>query len=310
MPLPREILEGLGRLDLLPPGAAVAVDRLTGGVSSEIWKVTAGDRVFCVKRALAKLAVKDDWYAPVERNRYERLWYATANAKVPGVAPRVLGFDDRAMFFAMEWLAPARYRLWKRTLPPAASTSNSRRRSGRSSLQSMPRRRGTKPSRRRSRPEAFRGPAPRALSPRHRSPASRPRASLERRADTTAETRRSLVHGDVSPKKFGRTAGPVFLDAECAWYGDPAFDVAFCLNHLLLKCLLVPAHASRLLAAFDRLWASPTWRHQLGAPARPSRRAPPPCSRPFARAGRRQVAGRVCDDRSRRGARPQGGAGP
>jgi hypothetical protein len=27
----------------------------------------------------------------------------------------------------------------------------------------------------------------------------------------------------------------VFLDAECAWYGDPAFDAAFCLNHLLLK---------------------------------------------------------------------------
>ena len=21
--------------------------------------------------------------------------------------------------------------------------------------------------------------------------------------------------------------GPVFLDAECAWYGDPAFDLAF-----------------------------------------------------------------------------------
>ena len=27
----------------------------------------------------------------------------------------------------------------------------------------------------------------------------------------------------------------MFLDAECAWYGDPAFDLAFCLNHLLLK---------------------------------------------------------------------------
>jgi hypothetical protein len=27
----------------------------------------------------------------------------------------------------------------------------------------------------------------------------------------------------------------VFLDAECANFGDPAFDLAFCLNHLLLK---------------------------------------------------------------------------
>ena len=27
----------------------------------------------------------------------------------------------------------------------------------------------------------------------------------------------------------------MFLDAECACFGDPAFDLAFCLNHLLLK---------------------------------------------------------------------------
>ena len=37
-----------------------------------------------------------------------------------------------------------------------------------------------------------------------------------------------------------RRRGPVFLDAECAWYGDPAFDLAFCLNHLFLKCIWVP----------------------------------------------------------------------
>ena len=49
------------------------------------------------------------------------------------------------------------------------------------------------------------------------------------------------MHGDVSPKNIlVAPRGPVFLDAECAWYGDPAFDLAFCLNHLLLKCLWVP----------------------------------------------------------------------
>jgi hypothetical protein len=45
----------------------------------------------------------------------------------------------------------------------------------------------------------------------------------------------------------------VFLDAECAWYGDPAFDLAFCLNHLLLKCLWTPAAAPGFLACFDAL---------------------------------------------------------
>jgi hypothetical protein len=45
----------------------------------------------------------------------------------------------------------------------------------------------------------------------------------------------------------------VFLDAECAWYGDPAFDLAFCLNHLLLKCLWVPEKRAAFLECFDAL---------------------------------------------------------
>jgi hypothetical protein len=45
----------------------------------------------------------------------------------------------------------------------------------------------------------------------------------------------------------------VFLDAECAWWGDPAFDIAFCLNHLLLKCLWTPAATPGFLASFDAL---------------------------------------------------------
>ncbi|MDH5331063.1 MAG: aminoglycoside phosphotransferase family protein, partial [Aquincola sp.] len=63
-----------------------------------------------------------------------------------------------------------------------------------------------------------------------------------------------LVHGDVSPKNIlVGPRGPILLDAECAWWGDPAFDLAFCLNHLLLKCLwTLPARAG-FLACFDAL---------------------------------------------------------
>jgi aminoglycoside phosphotransferase (APT) family kinase protein len=45
----------------------------------------------------------------------------------------------------------------------------------------------------------------------------------------------------------------VVLDAECAWYGDPAFDLAFVLNHLLLKGAWKPAWRGRYLGAFDAL---------------------------------------------------------
>ena len=65
------------------------------------------------------------------------------------------------------------------------------------------------------------------------------------------------MHGDVSAKNILMGPhGPVFLDAECAWWGDPAFDLAFCLNHLLLKCLWVPHASDAFIASFDALAAA------------------------------------------------------
>jgi len=73
-------------------------------------------------------------------------------------------------------------------------------------------------------------------------------------AQRTAATHRALVHGDVSPKNIlVGPDGPVFLDAECAWYGDPAFDLAFCLNHLFLKCIWVPRARAGFLQCYDAL---------------------------------------------------------
>ncbi len=86
-----------------------------------------------------------------------------------------------------------------------------------------------------------------ATAGRHPDIANRLQALVLR----TGGTRLALVHGDVSPKNIlVGPKGPVLLDAECAWYGDPAFDVAFCLNHLLLKCLVQPGCAGNLLEAF------------------------------------------------------------
>ena len=48
----------------------------------------------------------------------------------------------------------------------------------------------------------------------------------------------------------------MFLDAECAWFGDPAFDLAFCLNHLLLKGAREGVDRTRYIAAFSALAAA------------------------------------------------------
>jgi Ser/Thr protein kinase RdoA (MazF antagonist) len=79
-------------------------------------------------------------------------------------------------------------------------------------------------------------------------------AQLQALIEVTSGTKLALVHGDVSPKNIlCGPRGPVFLDAECAWYGDPAFDLAFCLNHTLLKCAWRPQWADAYLNCFDAL---------------------------------------------------------
>ena len=111
-----DIIAALRRIGLLAPDETARGERLTGGVSSDIWRIDLAAGPVCVKRALAKLRVAADWQAPVERNRYEARWMQRANAAVPGAAPLLLGLDEAAGALAMQFLPPERYTLWKTQL--------------------------------------------------------------------------------------------------------------------------------------------------------------------------------------------------
>jgi len=54
---PSEILDALRRMALLQAGVQPTGVRLTGGVSSDIWRIDLPSGPICVKRALAKLRV-------------------------------------------------------------------------------------------------------------------------------------------------------------------------------------------------------------------------------------------------------------
>jgi aminoglycoside phosphotransferase (APT) family kinase protein len=255
---PPEILDALRRMGLLAAHTTAVGARLTGGVSSDIWRVDLPAAPVCVKRALAKLRVDADWRAPVERNRYEARWMRRANAAVPGAAPALLGQDDLSGALAMQFLDPATHRLWKNELrdgradPAFAATLADRlvRIHAASAAD-------------RTTPEAFATDAifhairlePYLLATARRHPDLAQR--LAALVAMTQANKRALVHGDVSPKNIlCGPNGPVFLDAECAWWGDPGFDLAFCLNHLLLKCLWTPSATARFLDCFDALAAT------------------------------------------------------
>lgn len=66
-----EMVESLRKAGLLSDVKQANFQAQSGSVSSDIWRIEADGRVFCVKRALAKLKVAADWFAPVERDKYE-----------------------------------------------------------------------------------------------------------------------------------------------------------------------------------------------------------------------------------------------
>lgn len=226
---------------------------LAGGVSSDIWRVDTPTRSLCVKRALPKLKVADDWQAPTSRNAYEWEWIRFAALQVPQAVPQPLAHDAEAGLFAMEFMDPTHYPVWKQQLLDGQINPATAKAVGmvlaRIHVASADRDEVARAFPTLANFQALRlEPYLLATARKHTDLAGR----LQALALLTGHTQRALVHGDVSPKNIlVGPHGPVLLDAECAWYGDPAFDIAFCLNHLLLKCMVRPERIEDYLHCFS-----------------------------------------------------------
>ena len=253
-----DIAAALRRMGLLDDGPCPPLTPLTGGVSSDIWRVELASGPACIKRALSRLRVSAEWHAPVERNRYELQWMVCAARTIPEAVPQILGADDELGMFVMRYLEPAEFPLWKQQLRDANAVTATAAEVGARLARIHAATAGDQEvAARFDTDDTFYAirlePYLLATARVHPDLAH----ALEELVETTAGEKRALVHGDVSPKNLLiGPAGPVFLDAECAWYGDPAFDLAFCLNHLLLKCLWVPAAREAYLACFQSLAAA------------------------------------------------------
>ena len=275
-----DLVAALDRLGLVAAGEQPGFTPLPGGVSSDIWRVDLRGGPICIKRALPKLKVAADWRAPIERNAFEVAWMETAGRLVPGSAPRILGHDPAAGLFAMEFLDPGQYRLWKAELKEGRADASFAAAVGRSLAAIHAGTAGRSDIAARFTTDgifhAIRlEPYLEATARAHPDLAP----ALLQLVSATAATRCALVHGDVSPKNIlVGPNGPVFLDAECAWYGDPAFDLAFCLNHLLLKCLWNRAAAPGFLRCYAALaeayGAGVTWEAPAAVEGRTARLLP------------------------------------
>lgn len=248
-----DIIDDLRAAGLVGEGD-VALEPLTGGVSCDVWKVEAPTGPIVVKRPLEQLRVAAEWHAPVERGQSEVRWLKRARSVDPAIAPEVLA-ELPGYGFAMRFLPGAP--VWKDELIAGRVDAAFAGAVGRSlaavhsaTANSAADRDGfaTDAMFRALRIDPF------LLYVAQKDAEMAP--VLYALADDLASSKIALVHGDVSPKNIlVGTDGPVFLDAECAVYGDPAFDLAFCTTHLLLKAVWLDdarlsEAASALVAAY------------------------------------------------------------
>lgn len=236
---------------VLPPGA-VRARALAGGVSNLVLLAESGGVRVVLKQALARLRVADEWTADPARAQGEAAALRLLHRLTPGSVPAVLD-DDPVMRTVAVAAAPEEWVNWRERLldgvvEPWVADWLGRvlRRWHTATLNAeLPAELERYDLFRQLRVDPYLG-----TSARRRPDLA---AHLRRRADAMAERRRCLVSADYSPKNVlvGGGSGWV-IDLEAAHRGDPAFDVAFLVTHLLLKAVHLPDHTGPLRACLTR----------------------------------------------------------
>lgn len=258
-----EILNLLRR-DGLVRDHAPRLTPLAGGVSCEIYLVEDGAERFVVKRALAKLKVKADWFADVKRNRHEWEFIRYVARFQPEAVPKLRHCSAAENYFTMEHLN-GDFSNWKELLLAGKGTDEHAASAGKLLAQIHQQSAGdqeaaklfdTTPTFFQLRIEPF------LLATGEKNPPLTQMFKAE--AARLARTRECLVHGDFSPKNIlVSTDRMVLLDGEVAWYGEPAFDLAFLMAHLFLKALFHAPHESGVRTMIEKFWRT----YQTARPA-------------------------------------------
>ncbi len=247
--------------------SAPRVSELGGGVSNTVLLVESAGSRFVLKQALPKLRVEEEWFAARDRIFREAAALQKLAEVLPaGSLPCVL-FQDRENFaYAMSAASPSAV-CWKDQLLRGEINPETARQAG-ALLARM-----VSATWRDSAWERDFGdqtvfeqlrvdPYYRLIAIRHPDLASYALRLIEE----SAAHRVSLTHGDWSPKNFLVDKGQVMaIDFEAIHFGDPSFDAAFLLNHLLLKSFHRPRWRGEYAAAAAAFWRE----FIVGAPQEP-----------------------------------------
>lgn len=238
-----DLCEALVELGLIAAGEQPRFSVMTGGVSCDVAKVeTADGRVLVIKKALSQLRVPTEWLASADRSAFEVQWLKLVHARVSAdLVPEVIAELPERHIFVMAYLPLETHPVWKAELLEGRVDPDFAAALGRSLVQihaatandpALAQQFATDDLFMALRIDPFL-----LHVARHQADVA---PALQALALGLQSRKTALVHGDVSPKNILiGPKGPVILDAECAVYGDPAFDLAFCLSHLLIKSVFM-----------------------------------------------------------------------
>ena len=240
---------------LVAAGAPVEASALDWGVSNIVLAVETEGLSAVVKQALPRLAVAEEWLAKRERTLTEARALELARQLVPGSVPAVLRVDEERCAIAVE-RAPTAWRNWKELLLDGVIDPEVGATLGRLlATLHVETSRDAGLLARFDDAEAF---EQLRVDPYHRT-VMRRWPLLETAIGTLVEEmldrRLCLVHGDFSPKNVLVGDGRLWLiDFEVAHAGDPAFDLGFMQNHLMLKAIHRSRDFERYEAAAAAFW--------------------------------------------------------
>ena len=246
--LKSKVVELLKHLKLIQQSNEVLyLNPLSGGIASDVLEVGTKQGSFCLKFAIPKLRVEADWFAPVHRNRSEYQWLKIAEEVIPQNAPKLFGYSEIHNGFVMEYLGGEDCFMWKSKLleqPPDLSIAKQVAEIL-AKVQSISAMKNFDRSQFDTKDVFWHmriDPYINYTGSQHPALTSR----FNKAAKDLANASIALVHGDVSPKNvMVKGSKAVLIDADCASMGDPAFDIAFCLNHFFLKGLHKPVNKEK-----------------------------------------------------------------
>lgn len=255
LPDPEAVAAYLRRHGVIGEDEDAHVEPFGGGISSVVMRIRTSRDCMVYKHALPRLRVPEVWEMDQSRILGERdCMAALATLLPPGSVPEVRFSDPESFVLVMSCAPPGR--IWKECLLAGDVSSAAARRVG--TLAGQLQAGAAASEELRERFDDIGIMLQGRVDPFHRTVArAHPdlAPAIEEDVERLVSNRRTLVLGDLSPKNiFVYPDRALLLDLEVAHWGDPAFDPAFLLTHLLLKSVHVRGRAEELLDAAAAFW--------------------------------------------------------